>query len=191
MDKIALKRAAAGLSNDLVEVAFEHHRTTGSWDGVQGVLMDALASSALDRFEPKIRNGFERVGLTLPDGPLTIDGMREVIAARIGIEPASLTPEGIKQAFDEKLSQQISDDTGLSIGSVLGAGIKEAIRAEIVRAIVDGRAHKLLDKVLLARMKRQKAFKQEGYTSPEDQRKVLLRLYQKRYRRRNRLVWDK
>ena len=188
---IATHRATAGLIQDLVDLAYDHYEATGSWAGVGGAVSDGLAQQAIDRFEPKIRHGFARAGVDLPDGPLTVATLKQVVGDRLGVEPDDMTPEGIKAVFDAKLSEALSNDTGLNLTSVLSAGIQDAIRAEVIRAIVDGRAAALLDRHLMSRARKLAAMKQAGYTDRENQRKMLLRLYQTRYRRNNRYVWDK
>ncbi|WP_367846259.1 hypothetical protein [Rhodoferax sp. WC2427] len=189
MDKIATARATAGILNDLVDAAFDHHQNTGSWVGLSAVLEERLTTRALERFEPKIRNMFERAGVPLPDGPLTSETMAQVISERTGLEVEHLTPSGITSAIDKKLSVDLSLDLGIDLGSVLSAGLKSAIEAGIKHEIETGRGAALISKYLMRRVRKNAAFTQAGYQQKIDQKKVMNRINQARYRRTHKQVW--
>lgn len=187
---IATKRASAGLVNEAIDIAFEHRKNTGSFSGVEGVLEAALLANAIERFEPKIRAMFGRAGVALPDGPLTAAGLAEVVGGVLGVELSDLSVESVKTAVETKLSEALSADLGVSLSGVLSGSIKQAIEDEVIKAIKDGRAMGLLSRAKVLAARRYAAFKKEGYAEKEDRKRVMNRLWQKRYRRRNKLVWD-
>ena len=138
--EIKTKRATAGLINEAVDVAFEHEKQTGSMVGVVDALEAAMLDHAIERFEPKIRNMFERAGVPLPDGPLNAAALAQVVGDILGIQIADLSVDTVKAAIEDKLSAALSSDLGVNIRGALSDGIKQAIEDEVMKAIKDGRA---------------------------------------------------
>lgn len=186
---IATKRATEGLLNDWWAAILAHHRDTGEWAVTEPSIAE-LERIAIERFEPKIRHAFDRAGMPLEDGPLTSQSLAGAVGNILGVDLPSLSIGDVKTAIEAKLDQSLSADLGMSIQGVLSGGIKQAIELEVALALARGAAA-LVGRAKARKVRRQATFTQAGYPGKNEQKKVMNRLWQKRYRRANHLVWDK
>jgi hypothetical protein len=187
---IKTERASAGLAADLVEAVAVHREQTGSYTGSMEAVEAAITQVAIERFEPKIRHAFDRAGVPLEPGPLTSQGLAAAVGGILGVDLPSLSIGDVKAAIEAKLSESLSADLGMNIQGVLSGGIKQAIEVEVALALARGAAT-IVGRAKARKARRQATFAQAGYAAKDEQKKVMNRLWQKRYRRFNRLVWDK
>lgn len=184
-------RVDKGSWNDLIDSAYEHYKANGR-ESIREAFTEAVADKVIQRYQAKIAAGFRRAGIEIEDGePLTADKLLTIVQDRTGLEINNLTPEGVTSAVDRLLSERLSAALGVQVTTVLDRQAMMASLDEAVKqAIRDGRAAEFISKKAMKAARQFATFKRRGIGSKEDQRRVMLRIYQKRYRRHNKLVWD-
>jgi hypothetical protein len=183
------ERATAGLQNDLIELISDAYFEQGlSLEESFEAVKDQLIQKAVDRFEPKIRAALGRAGLQLPDGPLSLDVIKQGIIEKTGLELSDLTPDALYRAVDGGMAAKLSEAAGVPIASILsGPGIKASIEAGIKQSLANGTASALLSSALSKRARVVATWNREG--AGIDQKKAMRAWYQKKYRKTHKEVW--
>ena len=150
-----------------------------------------VADWIFDAYDTRIRSQLGKMGLELPtDGPLTVDALKLLIEQRSGLDLAELSKDAVMNAIDKQFAKQLSERLGFEVSTVFNADIAKAeVKAEVLARLADGRGMSFLKGPALTRLRSLATFTRAGFT-PDESRKALNRIYQKRYRRHNREVWD-
>lgn len=186
------KRAVAGEARDIIDEVIDRYSAGEDLETAWNATLEAAADRAAQRFEPKIRAAFGRAGIDLPEGALTIEGIKSAIAERAGLDAGEeLTIESISRAVDNTVSSKISQALGVEVPSIMDAGgVQEALRAAVKQAIASGQAARLIGRALNVSIRKIATWR-AAQIAEEDHKRIMSALYQKRYRRTHRLVWDK
>lgn len=151
---------------------------------------ESVADWIFDRYDLRIRARFARMGLKMPeDGPLTVESIRDMVRARSGLEIEELTPDGVMRAVDQQLAAQLSERLGFTVSTVFDVEtVKAEVKAQVLEKLANGEGAGVIKGRSLRKLRAVATFARAGWTVPEAQ-KVLNRIYQKRYRRRNVEKW--
>lgn len=191
MKLVRTKRANAASWNEIIDAAWENYKANGR-DSIKDAFTEALADKAIQRYQTKIVNGFARVGVQIDQNePLTLETLETIIEDRTGLEINGLSPEAITSAVDKLLAQKLSDALGVTVTTVLNKDeLINSLDAAIKEAIRSGKAKELISRHAMRAARKWATYARRGITTKEDQRRVDLREYQRKYRRTHRLVWD-
>lgn len=191
---IATARANAGMAQDIMtEIADNYFEHGMDLQEAIDAAKDAIAQRAIERYGDKIRAALARAGLDVPaDEPLTVDGIKAAVVEKTGLDLEDLTAEHLLDAADKLASQKLSADLGIEITSVMnGDTLAEVIKAEVRKAIDDGRAFELIKKGISMKARIAMTWKRAGLgETAEDRERAYNAARQKRYRRRFKEVWD-
>lgn len=187
MNIVHTKRAVRGSVADIAEAVVDRY---AAGEPLSQAVADSVADKIAQRFEVKIRNGFSAAGVELPEGPLTADVLKDVIAERTGLELESMSPADVVRAVDAELSRRLSERLGVPVPTVLdAAALVQSLKDYIAEELRSGRGAALLSRAALKAARRMKALR-EAQSEEEELRRARNRLYQKRYRATHREVWE-
>ncbi len=186
---VATARASRGAINDLIDSAYEHYKEHGRESWIDA-FREAAADKVLQRYDEKIRNGFERAGLTLPEGELTQANMLSLVGEQTGLELSNLDPDAVMKAVDKLLSERLGAHLGVPITSVFDKqALLQSVNAAVVQAIQSGRAQAWISAKSYTAARRYATYKRRNIDKPTAE--VLdARARQKKYRRTHVLKWD-
>ena len=189
MMKIRTFRAGEGLETDIAQQVYDRYK---AGDDLVDSIKGAMVQLAIDRFRPKIEAAMRAAGLPIEDGQeLTADTLVSAIKEKTGLELDSLTPEGIASALDGRIARELSAALGVEVTSVKNLeSLKAELLASAVRSVQSGRANALMTAQVIKRVRKVATFSKAG-VAVDDRVKTMGALYQKRYRRTHRQVWDK
>lgn len=184
-------RVDRGSWNDLIDSAYEHYKAGGR-ESVREAFTEAVADQVLKRYQDKIAAGFRRAGVEIDDGtPLTAEKLRTIIQDRTGLELTALTPEAVTAAVDKLLAQRLSVALGVTVTTVLDRDeMMRSLEGAVKEAIASGRASEFISAHAMRAARQFATFQRRGVETKDDQRRIMLAWYQKKYRRNNRMVWD-
>ena len=181
-------RVNRGAVNDLIDRAYENYKENGreSWSEA---FKESAADMVIARYEVKIRNGFARAGLTLPEGELGQDELLQVVRDQTGLDIYNLNPDAVMQAVDRLLSNRLSQALGVNVSTVMDRDAMIAsINASVVEAIRSGRAGKWLSGKAYRAARKMRTLRSRGVT--EETWEILdARRRQKKFRRTHHLQW--
>ena len=181
-------RANKGAINDLLDAAYEHYKAHGR-DSWADAFREAAADKVLQRYEDKIRNGFRRAGLELPEGELTQEVMLGVVRDQTGLEVGNLDPDAVMAAVDKLLSARLSTALGVTVGTVMDRdALVAAVNGAVVEAIKSGRASAWINSKAYSAARKYVAYKNRGFDH-DSAEKISNRQRQKRYRENHKLKW--
>ena len=190
--KVAISRENISTSLDIVQTCIDAKLDSDkSWSEV---MSNMVAEKALEKYQGHIRAAFARAGVRIEEGEtITVPVLLRVIEERTGLQINDLTEQGVMSAVDGHVSKGLSERLGVELPSVMGGVdvIKTALINAAKEAVASGRATKFMTAGLIHKIRTIKTFNSEGIETEEDRKKVMARIYQKRYRRRNKEVWDK
>ena len=189
MARIVLReRVDRGAINDLIETAWAHYKRHGR-ESLADAFKEAAADKVIQRYEVKIRNGFERAGVTLPEGELTTQAMLAVIKERTGLELDSLNPEAVTAAVDRLLSERLSDALGVPVATVFDReAMMNSLNQAVLEAIRNGRAAEFVNRTAMSAARRYMTYKRAGI-SEDNAVRLDARRRQKKFRRTHKLIW--
>lgn len=189
MINIRTLRAGEGLETDIAQQVYDRYK---AGDDLVDSIKGAMVQLAVDRFRPKIEAAMRAAGLQIADGQeLTADTLVQAIKEKTGLELESLTPEGIADALDARIARELSTALGVEVSSVKNLeNLKAELLASAVRSVQSGRASALMTAHVIKRVRAVSTWSKAGVEVP-DRVKTMGALYQKRYRRTHRQVWDK
>lgn len=187
--KIAKQRATAGMESEIVESVFDRWQSGGD---MGQALTDELIQRCIDRWSVKILHAMQRAGLEIDEAvPLTSQSIAQAIAAKTGLDMADLTPEAVAAAADGRMSSELSRALGVQVSSVLDpVALKAELVAGAVEAVQSGRATNLMPKVQINRLRMAASWGRAGVVDKAERRRILANWYAKKYRRKNKQVWD-
>lgn len=181
-------RVKKGIMNDFVALAWEHYKAHGR-ESITDAFTEAAADMAIARYQEKIRNGFARAGVPLPDGGLNAQTMQGIVSQQTGLTLDNLSPDAVTRAIDKLLSQRLSQALGVQVATVMDKeAMLASINAAVLQAIRDGRAAEFVNRHAMHAARRYMAFKNAGI-SEENAAKIANRARQKKFRQTHKLVW--
>lgn len=188
--KVAMSRENISTSIDIVRTIVDL-MIDGDMPAVDAV-SNVVAARALEKYQDHIRAAFSRAGVDLNPGEvLTVDVLLRVIREKSGLEVYTLSAAGIYSAVDTQLTSQLSSRLGVELPTVMGGVdvIKTALINAAKDAVSSGRATGFISAALIKRIRTIKTLGIDGAKTEEERKKTMSRIYQKRYRRKNREVW--
>lgn len=188
--KVAMSRENISTSIDIVRTIVDL-MIDGDMPAVDAV-SNVVAARALEKYQDHIRAAFSRAGVDLNPGEvLTVDVLLRVIREKSGLEVDTLSAAGIYSAVDAQLTSQLSSRLGVELPTVMGGVdvIKTALINAAKDAVSSGRATGFISAALIKRIRTIKTLGIDGAKTEEERKKTMSRIYQKRYRRKNREVW--
>ena len=187
---LARLRVREGFWNDVIDGAWERYKEGGR-ESVRDAVTQELLDRALERYSDKIRAMFARGGVHIDPGEkITADFLTRLISERTGLDIYDLSPESIKNAVDRELTARLSEVLQVQVTSVFNeAQLKEDLKAGIRLAIADGRGAALLTKAMVKSARAYATWKRYSVAEHE-QRRILNRGYQRKYRQSYKLVWE-
>ena len=188
--KVAVTREHVSTSIDIVRAVID--LMIDEELPAQDAVARVVAEKALEKYQGHVVAAFRRVGITLEDGEvITVDVLLRVIREKSGLEIDSLSAAGVQAAVDTQLSAALSQRLGVDVPTVMGGveGIKQILINAAKEAVSSGRATALITSAIIKRIRTVKTFGLLGIDTEEERRKAMARIYQKRYRRKNREVW--
>lgn len=188
--KVAMSRENISTSIDICRTIVDL-MIDGDMPAVDAV-SNVVAARALEKYQDHIRAAFSRAGVDLNPGEvLTVDVLLRVIREKSGLEVDTLSAAGIYSAVDAQLTSQLSSRLGVELPTVMGGVdvIKTALINAAKDAVSSGRATGFISAALIKRIRTIKTLGIDGAKTEEERKKTMSRIYQKRYRRKNREVW--
>lgn len=185
---MAFDRAHAGTALDIAREIYARHEAGEEWDEAAATV---VADRALVKYQGHVRAGLDRAGIKLEEGEtVNVDTIKRIINDKTGLELDSLSPEAVQEAVKAKVTAKVSEMAGVDVSGVTDAeSLKEALIAGAKAAVESGRPSGLITAGMIKKIRQAKAFVAADKTSA-DRRKLMNRIYQKRYRRTHREVWD-
>lgn len=184
-------RVDKGTWNELIESAWIHYKEHGR-ESITNAFTEAVADRIIGRYQEKLVNGFARAGIEIdPNVALTAQGLAAIVSEQSGIEIDTMTPQSVTAAIDRVLSQRMTALLQVQIDSVLNPyEFRAALEEAAIRAIQDGRATQFISKQAMRAARKYATMQRRGLDTPDEQRRVKNREYQRRYRQTHKLVWD-
>ena len=187
MNYFKSERWNAGIQN-----AFEE--ATKKADDVQNesLLQSALvpvANIALTYYDKRIRAYFARAGIDIGDDVLTVEKMREKIQSATELEIEDLTIEGIMLALEKPLARELSKLLGFVVTAVFDkVALMLQVKKHVLERLEDGEGGGVIKGRTLHRLRVAATLAKNG-TSQAERRRVLNRIYQKKYRKSHDQTW--
>lgn len=186
---LARMRVREGFWNDVIDGAWQRYKDGGR-ESVRDAVSQELVDRALGRYAEKIRAMFARGGIHIdPEQPITAAFLAELLSERTGLEIDNLSPEAVSAAVDKELSLRLSEVLLVPVSTVFD---KEKLKADLMAgvrlAIADGRGAALLTKAMLKSARAYATWKRYSVDERE-QRQILNRSYQRKYRLSYRQEW--
>lgn len=185
-------RDNSGMARDVLDLVIDRYMEGVPFDDCLEAARDELTAKALERYGDSIRAALRRAGFEIEDGDtLDANTIADLIREKTGLEFASLNSAAVIEYIDRQMSAKLSEMTGIQISTVYDAqALKEQMKEGVRQAILSDTAEKLLMRGLSAAAKKVVTWRRYGYTTKESRRKVMQRLYSKRYAETHRQVWD-
>ena len=181
-------RIDKGSINDLIDAAWEKYKEGGR-ESIRDAFTEAAADRAIGRYEEKIRAGFRRGGIELPDGALTMQTMQGIIGEQTGLELQGLSADSIVAAVDKLLSKRLSQALGVQVATVMDKdAMLESINAAVLQAIKSGRAGEFVNRHAMHAARRYMAYKNAG-VAPDAAPVIGARKRARKFRKTHKLVW--
>lgn len=186
---IKTDRANGGLRGDILEAILDNYFVNGmSIQESLNAVQDQIIQAGIDRYADKIGNALARAGLVI-DGPLSVEAIKAAVVEKSGLDLSDLSPEGMLGAVDSLAARRLSDEIGIEVASIRGADLGETIKAGVAQAVAEGRAAKLLGRAMSGKVRKLATWNRAGVAVPVQSTRIAQKVYQKRYRRRNKEVW--
>lgn len=155
-----------------------------------GSVAQAVVDAGLELASEKVINGLRNAGLGLDDGTVSAESIRLALSEKIGAEIPELSPEGIAQALNHRLSLEVGALLGVDGIDLIGGGdIAQQARTLALQAIASGRPSKLVSGSLLRELRQAAAYMAAG-VEPSMRGAAGNRARQRRHRRTFKQVWQ-
>jgi hypothetical protein len=155
-----------------------------------GALVDAVVDFGLALASDKVTNGLRNAGLGLPDGTVSAESIRASLSGKIGADVAELSPEGIAEALNVRLSNEVGRLLGVDGLDLLNGGdIAAQARALALQAVASGRPSTLVNAQLMRELRQSAAYMAAGI-EPALRPDAANRARQRRHRRSYKQVWE-
>jgi hypothetical protein len=181
------QRWNAGIQNKLEAV------TAGVDDDVQGGALQALitpvADLALTYYDKRIRAYFRRANIEIGNDVLTVESIRRKIETSTGLEIAELTAAGILIALEKPLARALSELLGFVVTAVFDqVELRRQVKEHVIQRLADGEGGGILKGRTLHRLREAATFARLGVGAGE-KRKIMNRVYHRRYRASHPQTW--
>lgn len=186
---VKLDRATGGMAGDILGMIETAYFDQGlSLQDSINLVQDQLVQMAIDRYSDKIRAALGRAGLDV-DGELTIESIKAAVIEKTGLELSDLSPDAMVAAVDQLAARRLSDELGVEVATLAGGGLADAVRSGVRQSLADGKVPRILGRQLSGQVRAAMTWKRGGF-DPLDRKRIMGKVYQKRYRRHNVEVWD-
>lgn len=187
--KINLERAKHAAASD---TAIEIARAIVAGEPIDDVIGGQVMDHAIAKYRPHIAAALRKHNIDIGDeDTLDADKLMQIVNDKSGLTIDGWSKDSIFAAVDKLLSAQLSKRLGFEVASVQDVdAVKQAMIDFAAEAITSGRATAFISKQLVKKFQKEKAFQEAGIVEEVDKKRLMARMYQKRYRRRNREVWD-
>lgn len=177
-----------GAVNDLIDDAWRHYKEHGR-ESLQDAFKEATADHVVRRYELKIRHGFARAGIELPEGELSAAVLLGVVRERTGLDIDSLDADAVMAAVDRLLAARLSEALGVQVSTVFDReAMMQSLNQAIIEAIRNGRAREFISRKAMSVARRYATLKRLQIDAATWE-KIEARKRQKRYRETHRLEW--
>lgn len=155
---IRTKRAALAIG-DRAEKLTAGRDESDSADGIAEALIDFGLTVASER----VTNGIRAAGLGLDDGTVSAESIRLALSGKIGADIKELSPDGIAEALNARISREVGLILDVEGINLLGGGdLIEQGRALAIEAVRSGRASTLVSASLMRELRRAAAYTAAG-----------------------------
>lgn len=186
---VRLDRATGGMAGDILGMIEDAYFTQGlSLQASIESVHDQLVQMAIDRYSDKIRAALGRAGLDV-DGELTLESIKAAVIEKTGLELTELSPDAMAAAVDQLAARRLSDELGVEVATLAGGGLADAVRSGVRQSLADGKVPRILGARLSGQVRVAMTWKRGGF-DPLERKRIMGKIYQKRYRRNNVEVWD-
>ncbi|MEQ1638912.1 MAG: hypothetical protein ABL903_19810 [Methylococcales bacterium] len=183
------QRVAEGMENDILNRLYATFKDGGD---LTGAVRNELVDIAIKRYSDKISAMLRRGGFDVAnDEVLTLGKIVQIINDKTGLDITDLSEEGVMSAVDKWAAERASRELGFTVSTVFDVEtLKSEVEVEVTAALTDGRALAIVTRWARAAASKSATWNRLGFTSVESRKTVLSAVYQKRYRRNNKWVWD-
>lgn len=158
-------------------------------DGALAAVLEPVANLALTYYDKRIRAYFARGGIDIGDDVLTVESIKKKIEASTGLEIAELTAEGFLLALEKPIARAVSELLGFVVTKVLDREeFRRQVKTHVLQRLVDGEGGGVVTGRALHQLRDAATWAQSGLSSG-DRRRLMNRVYQKRYRRTHAQTW--
>lgn len=184
-------RDNSGMARDVLDLVIDQYAAGVDFNDCLESVRDQLTAKALERYGDSIRAALRRAGFEIGDGEtLDVNTIADLVREKTGLDFVSLDRAAVVDYVDKQMAAKLSEMTGIQISTVTdGQALKEQMKEGVRQAILSDTAEKLLMHGLSAAAKKVVTWRRYGYTTKESRRKVMQRLYSKRYAEKHRQVW--
>jgi hypothetical protein len=182
MNTFKTRRGDAGIG----ERVKEQLQAAGQAQGWEGV-----ADWALQRYDVRVRAKLRRIGLDVPeDGPLTIESIKDTINRRTGLDVQDLSVEGLREAFDKRLAVELSEALGVEVSTVFDSeAMQEQVKTAVIAKLAEGGGGSIIRGRNMTLLRASATFARAGL-SQAARIQAMNRIYQKRYRRSHKQIYQ-
>lgn len=186
--KINLQRAKSAAASD---TAMEIAQAVAAGQPIDDVIADQLMEHAINKFRPHIAAALRRHGVNLDDdATLDADTLMTIVNEKSGLSLDGWSADSVLAAVDTMIAARVSVRLGVEVQSVQDVeGLRQSLIDSAVSAIQSGRANAFISRAMISKFRKEKAFRESGMETEDDQRKLMNRWYQKKYRRTHKAVW--
>ena len=189
------QRWHAGITNALDDAVSDNFPTPEALEepGAGGLLASVLtpvADLALARYDRRIRAYFRRYGIDVGDGVLTVDSIRQKLQAFSGLQIEDLSPAGVMASVEKPIAAEISRALGFTVTAVFDRDeFKNQVTAHVLARLEDGEGGGVLTGDVLHDLRDAATWSKSG-GGPAEKRRLMNRIYQRRYRRTHAQTWQ-
>lgn len=186
---INTQRANAALINEIIDQTVDAWIGGADFDECIDQAKEQIADAAVKHHGDKVRAALARAGIEIPEGELTVEGVREALQAKSGLEIEEFSAAGILKAVDAEMAKKLTEVTGIEIESVVGNDLQTTIKVGVRAALRDGMGYRLIG-VLMQNRARKLATLKRLNSNQEELTKFRNRQYQAKYRKTHKQQWQ-
>lgn len=186
---INTQRANAALINEIIDQTVDAWIGGADFDECLDQAKEQIADAAVKHHGDKVRAALARAGIEIPEGELTVEGVREALQAKSGLEIEEFSAAGILKAVDAEMAKKLTEVTGIEIESVVGNDLQTTIKVGVRAALRDGMGYRLIG-VLMQNRARKLATLKRLNSNQEELTKFRNRQYQAKYRKTHKQQWQ-
>lgn len=185
---INTSRANAALINEIIDQTVDAWIGGADFDECLSAAKEQIADAAVKHHGDKVRAALARAGIEIPEGELTVEGVREALQAKSGLEIEEFSAAGILKAVDAEMAKKLTEVTGIEIESVVGNDLQTTIKVGVRAALRDGMGYRLIGVLMQNRARKLATLKRLGSNQAE-LTKFRNRQYQAKYSRTHKQAW--
>lgn len=181
------ERWDAGIQNKLVEVRRGIDEDTP--DSLLEALITPVADLALTYYDKRIRAFFARANIDIGEDLLTVESIRAKVEASTGLEIAEFSAAGLLVALEKPLARALSELLGFVVTAVFDKDeLKRQVKEHVLQRLQDGEGGGIITGRNLHRLREAATYAKLGGGAGE-RRKILQRIYHRRYRANHPQTW--